>query len=339
MEPVFEAPLVPKLAVGYAPGKVIVGGEHAVVYGHPAFALPLPFGIRVLTTAQTLPRSNPRPLEERCKVQSDAMDILSPTSLEQLRGTFPDAVSAFRKIIGFWNRGYEADHSLHLNFRIDGDLIPASGLGSSAATLVALYRSLEAIRPFHPEIQCESAVFEAEAVFHGTPSGIDHSTSILGKPCMFRRSGKKIECEALHCAKEQPWLLVTRARQSRTQFSVDQIKRRYRKEPIRVSKAFDAIALLVLKMRDNYRHAQPKELGSLMNENHRILEDLGLVSKEAAALHPMLIEKGALGAKVSGAAGDKLCLLALLKPELDPKVITRELESKVMNIECRSFSA
>ena len=164
-------------AHGAAPGKVILFGEHAVVYGYRAIAAPLASGLGTTVEAgdggATL--NIPRWGQGGLTVQ--------PTSDSQ----GPDAMSfAFAAAL----RSLKLDVTSQVKVTIDGQLPLGVGLGSSAAFAVSLIRGLAR---FHKIELSDDALLscaeEVETVFHGTPSGLDH-TVIARSQCLLYHRGQ-----------------------------------------------------------------------------------------------------------------------------------------------------
>src|SRR5918996_107155 len=152
----------PESLVAFGPGKVILLGEHGVVYGHPALAGPLSWGV----TARGSPARKPT---------LDVPETLPRPEQRILR-------SAFRA-------GAKASGSPGIRVSLDSELPPSMGLGSSAAVSVAIARLLLKARngvQLRPN-EVARVAWEMESVFHGTPSGVDHTVSVEDALIHFRR--------------------------------------------------------------------------------------------------------------------------------------------------------
>lgn len=284
----------------YAPGKVILFGEHAVVYGRPAIAAPVT-QVRAKAIVIAEPKS-PRGL-----VRLIAPDIGLETSLANLPEDHPLAV-VIRKAATVMKLNYIPACSIHIT-----STIPiAGGMGSGAAISVAVLRALSA-SVGHPlsDKEISDQVYEAEVIYHGNPSGIDNTVITYAKPVYFVK-GKLIEILSVKC----PFTLIiadTGVR-SPTAVAVAEVHKAWESNPDQFEKLFDAVGSIAVSARKAIKSGKVEELGSLMNENHALLHQMGVSSPELDALVEAALSAGAAGAKLSG-AGRGGSMIALLPPE------------------------
>ncbi len=263
---------------GHAPGKVILLGEHAVVYGWPAIALPVNRGI----TATVFSTHGPRPPQ----TVPEPSNPSNPVTLDELLHT------AGRVL------GCRVDH---LEVSISSTLPPAMGLGSSAALSVALIRALAAYHQLSlTDREVSDSAYVLECRFHGQPSGIDNSTVAHATLLRFVRSGPLTFLES----RSPIPLLIVLGRQPRsTRTVVEQVRRRHTQDPKAVEEAFARIGTLV----DDATHALAEGnwhvLARSMNENHSILSWLGVSTPELDDLVEEARSHGAWGAKLTGGGG------------------------------------
>ena len=158
------------LAVGHAPGKIILFGEHAVVYGRPAIAAPV---TQVQAQAFVYPHAE-------CVVE--ARDLHRTIRVAQAPDDDP-----FALVVRLVCR--ELDRELP-PWRIvaHSDIPVASGLGSGAAIAAAIARALLAgFETDLPPDRLSALVYEVEKLHHGTPSGIDNTVVVYEQPVWFVR--------------------------------------------------------------------------------------------------------------------------------------------------------
>lgn len=145
----------PGRLIGRAPGKLILLGEHSVVYGHRALASPVSLGTQV--------RLEP---------------FQGPTHLAQ--GALNDPRLAQALDLALPPTGWRV--------HVRTELPVGRGMGSSAALSIALLRAADTITGHHADFEeLHARGFPIEAVFHGDPSGLDHAVSALGQAVVYRK--------------------------------------------------------------------------------------------------------------------------------------------------------
>jgi mevalonate kinase len=291
-----------------APGKVILFGEHAVVYGRPAIAAPVE-QVRARATLSADPRGKP-----------GSMHILAPAvgldaQLSEMPNEHPLA-AAVRAVLS--RLGVSRLPACTL--RISSTIPVAAGLGSGAAVSVALMRALSAFlgAPLDDEQVCTLA-FEIERLHHGTPSGIDNIVITYAVPVYFVR-GQPIE--TLKVARPFTLVIGDTGIASPTSATVGDVRRQWQENPPRYEALFDAIGEISRRAREIIESGQPDALGPLMDANHELLQKIGVSSSELDLLVEAARSAGALGAKLSG-GGRGGNMIALVSPGLASVVASK----------------
>ena len=285
------------MTLASASGKAILFGEHAVVYGQPAIAVPLS---QIRTNVQV---NNLDP--GTTGVLIDAPDISQSFWLHEADRDDPLA-SAVRLTLE--ELGVKAPLAVHLI--IHSQLPIASGLGSSAAVSVAITRALSDHLGKPLEVETISKIaYAAECLHHGTPSGIDNAVVAYEKPVYFIREQKP---ELIPISTPLKLIIGDTGVSMRTTIPVNLLRERWEKDPETYGGWFEEIGEIVIEARTMLEAGSIRPLGTLMNRNQALLEDMGLSSLELQRLIRAASEAGALGAKLSG-AGMGGIMLALVE--------------------------
>ena len=269
-----------------APGKIILFGEHAVVYGQPAIAIPVN-----QVRARAIIQANPTAQKSLIRIQ--APDIGLDHLIDQLPANDPlrAAVLAVFKALAIQ---YPPAFSLQIRSQIP----VASGLGSGAAVSAAVIRALAGFlgQPLTDE-QVSALAYEVEKIHHGTPSGIDNTVVSFGKPVFFRR-GQTIEIFEI----QHPFtiLIGNTGIASLTRESVADVRRGWQAQPEHYERLFSAVGEIASAAREVIEAGQPDRLGPMMDQNHTLLQAMGVSSPELDHLVQTAKQAGALGAKLSG---------------------------------------
>ncbi len=164
-----------------APGKVILFGEHAVVYGRPAIAVPV-----MQVKARAVVTANPRGAPGEVRVQAPGIGLES--TLQELDPAQPLAAAILGAASALKVKRLPA-----CTIKITSTIPVAAGMGSGAAVSVAIMRALSAFlgHPL-PDESVSRLAFEVEKIHHGTPSGIDNAVITYARPVYFVK-GKPVE--------------------------------------------------------------------------------------------------------------------------------------------------
>jgi mevalonate kinase len=276
-----------------APAKVILVGEHAVVYGKPAIAIPVS-SIRATASVELGGRGL------RMAVGDFAIGV-DPAAVEA-------ALTQMARLVAE-TLGTPVPGAV---ITIHSEIPVASGLGSGAAVSAALGRALSASLG-HPldNAALNPLVYEVEKLHHGTPSGIDNTVIVYEQPVYFVRGAP---IETLPIGKPFCLLIGDTGRSALTRVAVGDVRKLYDSERERIQGVLDAIGSLVVDARQAIEIGDSIALGTLMVENHRLLEQLTVSSPELDRLVEIALSAGALGAKLSG-GGRGGNMIALVQPD------------------------
>ena len=285
---------------GKAPGKIILFGEHAVVYGQPALAIPVS---KVSATARIFPN-----LEgEVGQVRVQAPDIALDASLSELPEADPLAQVVRRTLYLV-----APNHLPAFNLQISSTIPIASGMGSSAAISVAVIRALSAFlgSPLSPS-EISNLTFEIEKIHHGNPSGIDNNVIAYQKPVFFRRG---LPIEHLHIEQPSNWVIADTGERTPTRETVAAVRALHAADPKSIDRVFEQIGDLVIEAQAALIQGELSTLGILMDRNQQLLMELTVSSPGLEVLIEAARNAGACGAKLSG-GGRGGSIIALAPPD------------------------
>ena len=276
-----------------APGKAILFGEHAVVHGRPALAVP----VTCVQTTATL-----EPAAEGFWIEAPDLD-----RRYRLEDAGPDdPLSAVVVLMRARAGGQPLAPAV---LRVSSTIPIAAGLGSGAAAATAAVRVLAAwLRLELGPAEVSALVFETEKLLHGTPSGIDNTVIAYGQPIYFVKGQPP---EAVRPERPFKLLIADTGRPSPTKITVADVRAAHQREPERYNRLFDAAGRIAAEARRLIEAGRPDSLGPLMTHNHALLQEMGVSSADLDELVVRANAAGALGAKLSGGGrgGNMLALV------------------------------
>lgn len=285
-----------------APGKIILFGEHAVVYGRPALAVPV---TQVHVDVEIVDRDSGG-------IEIHAPDVSLHAELNSLPSDHP--VASVIHNLFFLSR---VSPFPNLAIKISSTIPVASGLGSGAAVTVALTRALSAhINYSMTDEQVSAFTFEIEKLYHGTPSGIDNTVVTYARPVYFIK-GQPIE--TFQAAQPFTIVIADTGISAPTKESVRDVRKLWEADKARWENIFDEVADISFAARHVIREGWIKMLGALMDENHAYLQEMTVSSPELDHLVTAARNAGALGAKMSG-GGRGGNMIALVEEETAPVI-------------------
>ena len=279
-----------KVGVGQAHSKIILIGEHAVVYGYPAISLPL---LEVEVTCKVVPAESPWRLYEE-----DTLSMAVYASLEHLN--IKDAC---------------------IRCQIDSAIPEKRGMGSSAAISIAAIRAVfDYYQAELPHQVLEILVNRAEMIAHMNPSGLDAKTCLSDQPIRFIKNVGFTELEM----NLSDYLVIADTGvygHTREAIQVVQCKG---KDALPF---LHALGELTQQAEDAIRRKDAERLGQILSQAHLHLKEIGVSSPEADSLVETALSHGALGAKMSG-GGLGGCIIALVANLDQAQELAKRLEEK-----------
>jgi mevalonate kinase len=314
-------------------GKVILFGEHFVVYNIPAIASAI--GLKTTGRAEkhTGVDMSIGPEHDTAMVAGKAMDSIA-TTLSNVGVVVEDrriAIKGYKlgklehssQALGLMLAKMNIDASSPLKVTLEGDLICASGVGASAAWCVAIARALSehfGMNLSHEQIN--DIAYEGEKAYAGNPSGIDNTASTFGGLIWFQKTekGKDNVMDKMNLAQPVEIIMANTGVVANTKAMVEGVKKRYEENPEKYKKIFDEYTALVQKAKAAVEASDIQEIGRLMNDNHRLLKDIEVSHEKLDYLVEKARGLGATGAKMTGGGGGGYMVALTPGKELQEKV-------------------
>ena len=283
-----------------APGKIILFGEHAVVFGRAALAVPV---------TQLQARVNVSE-NSRGGIWIEAPNINLSSAIEELSPNHPLASVIYNVFSAL-----SESHPPACTIYIQSTIPVASGLGSGAAVSVAIVRALSAYlgQPL-PDERVNKLAFEAEKLHHGTPSGIDNTVITYIKPVYFIK-GRPVK--TFHVGAPFTIVIGDTGILAPTKESVRSVRKLWETDKPRWEKVFDRVGNIAWDARQAIERGDLTDLGNLMNANQILLEKMTVSCPELDRLVEAARKSGAYGAKLSG-GGRGGNMITLVKKENAP---------------------
>ena len=275
------------MAKGIGFGKVILFGEHFVVYGKASIAS----GISIHTIAELVEGTVPG---------FKVIDDRSTASGYKEKYTEAMQESIVRMNDAVWHQDFD---KTPVQVTLSGGLYCASGVGASAANCVAMARAVsEHFNLNLTDEQINQCGLEGDKAYAGTPSGIDNTCSTYGQPILFRKNleGGENQMDLLTVGKPLHVLLVSTGITTKTSDAVRILRENKDANPDKFAEIFDKAEELVHQGKEALAAGNLELIGQLMNKNHELLKESGVSHTYLDCLVEFTKKNGAIGAKMTG---------------------------------------
>ena len=287
-------------------GKVILFGEHFVVHGAPGIVS----AIDSTTDAEVKKAVKGLNIRDERKTAKGYS--------EEKRHQQIESIERMLNIMGI-------DPKIGLDIWIGGTLPGFSGLGASAASSVAIARAIaQELGLQVSDEKINQIAYEAEKAYAGNPSGIDNTAATYGGLMWFKKDAATgpDKIEKLHLRRPIEIVIGSTGKVANTKAMVEGVAERKKKNPAKYDLIFKQAENIAVSGRKALEAYDLKKVGDLMNENHRLLQEIGVSSKELDMLVDLAQKQGAFGAKLTGGGGGG-CMVALTPgKELQGKVLS-----------------
>jgi mevalonate kinase len=296
-----------------APAKVILFGEHFVVYGEPAIVIAI--DKRAYAKAELRQ-------DKQLYLRSANLNLsgyfrneifkIEQGNEKEARLKFAPLKLAVGKVLEIYG------DKVGLEVEVNSTIPVAAGLGSSAAVAAAVTTAVGALLNLKmPKETIFRISCEAEKIVHGTPSGIDPAISTFGGTLLFQMD---IGFKPVHVKANVPLVIGYTGIRRSTRAQIEKVRNIKNTYPRVVEPMMKAAREVVLMAMDALKKDDLEKLGDLMNINHALLCGLGVSHQSLESLVNASRKASALGAKLTGAGGGG-CMIALVHNEKIEQVL------------------
>lgn len=293
--------------VASAPAKIILFGEHFVVYGEPAIVVAIDrraYAKAELRQDKRL-RFQSANLNTSCYFENGVFKV-EQGDAKEARLKFEPVKLAVEKVLA------ASGKNVGLDITINSAIPVGAGLGSSAAVVASVTAAVSALLGLEFSKQDIFRIaLEAERVVHGTPSGVDPAIATFGGTLLFQvDTGFK----PLEVKTDIPLVIGNTGVERSTKIQVEKVRETMDSFPQIADPLRKAAREIVLRAVAALQENDLETLGRLMNINHALLYGIGVSDESLEWLTNAARKAGALGAKLTGAGGGG-CMIALARPE------------------------
>lgn len=286
-----------------APAKIILFGEHFVVYGEPAIVLAID-----KRAYATVDQSDDKCLHVR-SANLNLKGYFKDGVFKVEQGDIREAKLKFEPVrVAVENVLVAYKEQIGLDVEINSTVPVGAGLGSSAAVVAAVTEAAGAL--LNVKMTKEDVfrvALEAERVVHGTASVVDPAIATFGGTLLFQTdTGFK----PLEVKTEVPLVIGNTGVERSTKVQVDKVRAIAKNYPQIMELMKKTAREIVLRAMDAFKHNDLKALGDLMNVNHALLYGIGVSDESLESLINAAKKAGAYGAKLTGPGGGG-CMIAL----------------------------
>lgn len=271
---------------GSAAGKVILLGEHAVVYGKHALAVPIK-----------------NAMVARCrKTQGPVVLNIAAWKVRQSFDQQGDSVTGAASVLALLLAQLSV-LAENIDMSVETLLPVAQGLGSSAALAASMARALSAqLQLALSDDEINQLTFECEKLAHGRPSGIDNTIAVYGRPLLYKKNDEPAH-QSIGLQQSPPLVIACSGKRGMTRDQVAGVRRRYEDDRSKYEAAFDDMDQRSLAGCEALINEDYDALGAHMNDCHELLKTIEVSTPELDAMVLLAKEAGAIGAKLTGAGG------------------------------------
>lgn len=286
-----------------APGKLMLFGEHAVVYNHPCLVTAV--DERMYATVEILEDKN---------FELHAPDVKVTDYKKPLSELGSGEVPKGAKFVEIAVKNFFEKYSLNTSIRVStkSDFSSEFGFGSSSASTVCIVKALSELFGLHlGDKELFDISYKTVLDIQGKGSGFDVAAAVYGGVLRFVTGGKEIEPLNIPSL---PLIVGYSGVKADTVALMNQVKELSNNNPGMVEEIYQEIEGIVRKARESLGKNDWQTLGGLMNKNQELLVKLGVSIPKIDNMISAALSAGAYGAKLSGAGGGD-CIVCLAPEE------------------------
>jgi mevalonate kinase len=280
-------------------GKTILIGDQFVLYGVPAIVASLPY--ETIAEVQRIDGDG-------WMVEDNRREI--PGYKEEKKKRQAKSINRILKVMKI-----DVKHN-PIKITFGGTLLAGSGVGASAASCVSLARALN--DEFNLDLSIDKinhVGWEGEFAYHGLPSGVDNTASTYGGILVYQVRDKQKNFEKIQVSKPIKVVLGNSGITADTSLLRVMTEKQRKSNPKLFWDRLNIITDQAYEVKEGLETGDFGKVGRLMTANHELLIEMGLSHERLIALCNIAIEKGALGAKLTG--GGMGGYMIALTPGLD----------------------
>jgi len=273
-----------------APGKLLLLGDYAVVYGHPC-----------IVTA----------VEKRINVEAQIIDARE----DSIRTPQVKESRFVLETIAYIKEQFTITKSIEIKTK--GDFSHQVGLGSSSAVTVATAEALNQLFKLKlTKKDIFTICYKVNLLIQGVGSGFDIAAATYGKTIRYVKGGDSIEEISLQSL---PLIVGYSGIKADTPYYIRKVAEAFKQRQTELNELFASTHILVDKATEALRKNDFETVGHCFNDGHFILQQLGVSIPKLDSMVKAARNAGAWGAKLSGAGGGD-CMIALVPPDKSQKV-------------------
>ena len=294
-------------SISSAPAKIILFGEHFVVYDNPAIlgAIDLRLTSKIGFTSETKIDIDVKNIPDSFRLNHLNESINQSTDKRKHHDFFSPMIYIIKKI---FSENKIIDSGIKI--AIESNIPTGVGLGSSAATSVALTSSIYSILEMNDKTKILNDSIEMERMVHTNSSGADCISSINGGMIVFSKNEKLIKLPVIKDESSSLFIINTGIKHS-TGEQVEKVKKFRNKDKQEFKKKLAKSQMICEEAIDAIRSQSGDRVGDLMNQNQVLLREIGVSNEMIDKLINFCNKEGSFGSKITGAGGGG-CIITLI---------------------------